>query len=62
MRNKSIYRDIDQGCGAAFFSSGSSILDWIPIRIQDFNYQKLEKNYGWIFFFLIKKYLQFTYP
>ncbi len=45
-----------QGCGSAFISSGSgsSILGWIPIRIQGFNGQKLrkkitaEKNY---FFF-----------
>ncbi len=34
-----------QGCGSAFISSGSgsSILGWIPIRIQGFNDQKLKK-------------------
>ncbi len=38
-----------QGCGSAFISSGSgsSILGWIPIRIQGFNDQKLKKNYSW---------------
>ncbi len=34
-----------QGCGSAFISSGSgsSILGWIPVRIQGFNDQKLKK-------------------
>jgi hypothetical protein len=47
-----------QGCGSAFISSGSSILGWIPIRIQGFNDQKMDKNYSWknIKFFLIKNY------
>ncbi len=42
-----------QGCGSTFISSGSgsrsspSIFDWIPIRIQGFNDQKLNKNYSW---------------
>ncbi len=43
----------DQSCGSAFISSGSSILGWIPIRIQGFN----DKNQ--IFF---DQKLQFTYP
>ncbi len=36
----------NQGCGSAFISSGSgsSILGWIPIRIQCFNDEKLEKR------------------
>ncbi len=50
-----------QGCGSAFISSGSSIFGWIPIRIQGFNNQKLNKNYSWKFFFFDQK-LQFTYP
>jgi hypothetical protein len=39
-----------QGCGSAFISSGSgsSILGWIPIRIQGFNDQNLKKKkYSW---------------
>ncbi len=38
-----------QGCGSAFISSGSgsSMLGWIPIRIQGFNDQKLKKKFGW---------------
>ncbi len=38
-----------QFCGAAFISSGSgsSILGWIPIRIQGFKMTKIEKNYSW---------------
>ncbi len=32
-----------QGCGSAFIWSGSSILGWIPIRIQDLVDQKLKK-------------------
>ncbi len=37
-----------QGCGSAFIwsGSGSSILGWIPIRIQGFDDQKLKKIYG----------------
>jgi hypothetical protein len=57
----------NQGCRSAFISSGSGsssrILGWIPIRIQGFKDQKMEKNYCWkrIKFFLDQK-LQFTYP
>ncbi len=37
------------GCGSAVISSGSgsSILGWIPIRIQGFHDQKMEKNFSW---------------
>ncbi len=43
------FQSLLQGCGSAFLSSGSgsSILGWIPIRIQGFNDQKLKKNYSW---------------
>ncbi len=46
-----------------WYGSGSSILGWIPIKIQGFGDQKLEKNIqlGKKLFFEDKK-LQFTYP
>ncbi len=55
-----------QGCRSAFISSGSgsSILGWIPIRIQGFNEQKLRKKITAekkINFFFDQK-RQFTYP
>ncbi len=55
---------LGQGCGSAFISSGSgsSILGWIPIRIQGFKKQKLKKNYSYPkkLIFLDQK-LQFPY-
>ncbi len=55
---------IYSGFGMGFrYWSGSSILGLIPIRIQDFDDQKLIKNYSWNFFiYLFDQKLQFTYP
>ncbi len=54
---------IFHGCGSAFILSGSSILGWIPIRIQYGSgsrvlMTKIEKNYSWkkLNFFLIKNF------
>ncbi len=55
----------EKGCGSAYswYGFGSSILGWIPIRIQGFDDQKLEKIYSCkkIKFFLDQK-VQFTRP
>jgi hypothetical protein len=48
LRRRRIVTTEKQGCGSAFISSGSgsSILGWIPIRIQGFNDQKMKKDYS----------------